>query len=292
VPDAGIDASRRPAADDVFLAAHFIEASLGRPVSLRDIAARSRWSLQYFHRVFRARVGLPVMDYVRRRRLTIAARRLIDSDASIIDLAFDAGFNSQAAFTRAFTRVYHRPPAAYRRHGRDVPWRSVSAIAAETLASLPGLGIASPHRVVRPALRVVGLERTLSAHERDSIPAIWRELERALQAQHVEPQLAYGVVRAVPRGSDGLLAYAAAVALDRRVTLARDLTVRSVPAGRYLVFPFLGPRKGLPPAIDFIYGTWIPGSGQQLRRAPMLEVYSAPFAKRDTFAVELWIPIA
>lgn len=231
------------------------------------------------------------MDYVRRRRLTIAARRLIDSDASVLELALDAGFNSQAAFTRAFTRVYRRPPAAYRRHGRDVPWRSVNAIAAATLASLPGLGIASPQRVVRPGLRVAGLEKTLGAHERNSIPGIWRELERVLRAEHVETQIAYGVVRAVPPESDGLLTYAATVALNRRVPVTHDLIVRWVPAGPYLVFPFLGPRKGLPPAVDFIYGTWIPGSGQRLRRAPMLEVYSAPFERPDILALELWIPI-
>jgi predicted transcriptional regulator YdeE len=159
------------------------------------------------------------------------------------------------------------------------------------LALLPGLGVASPRCGARPPIRVAGLETTLSAGERDNIPAIWRQLERVLRAKRVDAHVAYGIARAVPRGSDGLLTYLAAVAVDDRVTVTGDLMARRVPAGRYLGFPFRGPRKGLPRAIDFIYGTWIPGSGQLLRRAPMLEVYSAPFEMDATVAVELWIPI-
>jgi AraC family transcriptional regulator len=283
-----------PDEDGVLRAARFIEASIGRPISLRDIAAQSDWSTHHFHRLFRSRVGLPVMDYVRRRRLTIAASRLIESNATILDLALDAGFDSQAAFTRAFTRVFRRPPAAYRLHRRVVPWLSVSAISAATLALLPGLGVASPRCVVRPPIRLVGLEATLTAHQRESIPTMWRELRGVLRATHVDAGITYGMSSVVPCASDGLLTYAAAVAIEGGIGRREigDLITRRVPAGRYLVFPFRGPRQGLPTAIDFIYGTWIPGSGHRVRVAPTLEVYFGPFDTDRAGAIELWIPIA
>ena len=279
--------------DGVLQAARFIEARIGRPISLCDIAARSDWSTHHFHRKFRARVGLPVMDYVRRRRLTIAASRLIESDAPILELALDAGFNSQAAFTRAFTRVFRRSPAAYRLHGRAVPWLSVSAISAATLALLPGLGVESPLCVMRPAIRLAGLEATLTAPERESIPTLWRELVSVLHARQLDAQVAYGMSSVQPRVSDGLLTYTAAVAVETCVARRAkgDLITRRVPAGRYLVFPFRGPRRGLSPAIDFIYGTWIPGSGHRVRSAPTLEVYPGPIEMDRTAAVELWIPV-
>jgi AraC family transcriptional regulator len=280
--------------DGVLRAARYIEASIGRPISLGDIAARSDWSTHHFHRQFRARVGLPVMDYVRRRRLTIAAERLIESDTPILELALDAGFDSQAAFTRAFTRLFRRPPAAYRLHGRAVPWLSVSAITGATLALLPGLGVTSPRCVMHPPIQLAGLEVTLTAYERKSIPAMWRELASILRAKHVDVHVAYGVSSPVPRASDGLLTYGAAVAVDHGVArhVTGDLITGGIPAGRYLVFPFRGARAGLPPAIDFIYGTWIPGSGHLLRPAPTLEVYSRPFEMDRSGAIELWIPIA
>jgi AraC family transcriptional regulator len=287
-----LDSSRQPAEDGFLRAARFIEASIGRPISLRDVAARSAWSTCHFHRMFRARVGLPVMDYVRRRRLTRAATRLIESDVPVLEIALDAGFNSQAAFTRAFSRVYRRPPAAYRARGREVPWLSVSPITGSTLALLPGLGTTSPRCVVSPRLRLAGLEMTLTARERDAIPTMWRELAAVLRVNNLRASVGYGLSNPVPHVSDGLLRYAATVSVEGLGSLPGGLITRHVSAGRYLVFPFRGPRAGLPIAIDYLYGTWIPGSGHRLRRGSTLETYPSLLESAEVAAIELWIPIA
>jgi len=232
------------------------------------------------------------MDYVRRRRLTLAAKRLIESDVPVLEIALDAGFNSQAAFTRAFSRVYRRPPAAYRARRREAPWLSVSPITSSTLALLPGLGTTSPQCVVSPGLRLAGLEKTLTARERDAIPTLWRDLAAVLRANTLHASVGYGLSNPVPHVSDGLLTYAATVAVEGTGDLPAGLITRHVSAGRYLLFPFHGPLAGLPLAIDYLYGTWIPGSGHRLRRASTLEMYSSPFTCDESAAIELWIPIA
>lgn len=232
------------------------------------------------------------MDYVRRRRLTLAAKQLIESDVPVLEIALDAGFNSQAAFTRAFSRVYRRPPAAYRARGREVPWLSVSPITGGTLALLPGLGTTSPRFIVSPRLRLAGLEMTLTARERDAIPTMWREVTAVLRANNLRASVGYGLSNPVPHVSDGILTYAATVNVEGMGALPAGLITRHISAGRYLVFPFQGPRAGLPVAIDYLYGTWIPGSGYRLRRASTLEKYPSLFESDDVAAIELWIPIA
>jgi len=86
-----------------------IEGRLDEPLSLADIAGASGLSAFHFSRLFTALHGESVMAYVRRRRLARAARRLSDEEGvSLVELALESGFESQQAFTRAFTRLVSR----------------------------------------------------------------------------------------------------------------------------------------------------------------------------------------
>ena len=93
----------------------FIEANVGDPVSLDDVARASGMSRFHLARTFAALVGLPVVAYARGRRLTEAARRLADGAPDILAVALDAGYGSHEAFTRAFTSAYGMPPATWRK---------------------------------------------------------------------------------------------------------------------------------------------------------------------------------
>ena len=78
----------------------FIEDRLGERFEAGDVAAAAGLSPWHYARVFQALTGETVMGYVRKRRLTEAARRLADGDTvRLIELALDSGFESQAAFT-------------------------------------------------------------------------------------------------------------------------------------------------------------------------------------------------
>jgi AraC-like DNA-binding protein len=75
------------------------------------LAGFSRW---HFMHVFQAVVGLPVAEYVRRRRLSLAAEEL-EAGRSVVEAAFQWGYHSQSAFTRAFTRAFGVSPASHAR---------------------------------------------------------------------------------------------------------------------------------------------------------------------------------
>ncbi len=94
----------------------YIEDHLDGKIDLEMIAAAVHYSKYHLHRMFTETVGLTIHDYVQRRQLTEAAKMLVFSDKPIIEIALICGYESQQAFTAAFTAMYKASPAEYRNH--------------------------------------------------------------------------------------------------------------------------------------------------------------------------------
>lgn len=99
----------------------FIEKHLDEKLDLDTAANAAGYSKYHLHRMFTGTVGLTIHDYVQRRRLTEAARRLVFSDRPVIEIALLAGYESQQAFTAIFKSMYKQTPAEYRRNGTFYP---------------------------------------------------------------------------------------------------------------------------------------------------------------------------
>ena len=90
------------------------------PWTMEQLAATVGLSRSALGQRFKALIGLPPMQYLNRWRTSLAATQLRDSDASIIRVATDVGYQSEAAFNRAFKREFGLPPAAWRKR-RNAP---------------------------------------------------------------------------------------------------------------------------------------------------------------------------
>lgn len=93
----------------------FIEKHLTDKLQLHLIAEHTGYSRFHFQRIFRKIIGKSVAEYIRERRLTQSARKLVTTDYRIIDIAITYRFNSQESFTRAFKKVYDITPGDYRK---------------------------------------------------------------------------------------------------------------------------------------------------------------------------------
>lgn len=93
----------------------YIEKHIKDDISLEELSSICYYSTHHFHRVFQSIVGIPVNDYIRKRKLSIAAGEIIDSDKKIVDIAVEYGFNSHETFSRAFKRIFDITPNAYRK---------------------------------------------------------------------------------------------------------------------------------------------------------------------------------
>ncbi len=95
----------------------YIEEHLGEDLSLDRIAAALNYSKFYIARTFAEEAGCTIYKYIQGRRLTLAAERLVNTGEPIIEIAYEAHYNSQQAFTLAFGRLYQCTPQTYRKRG-------------------------------------------------------------------------------------------------------------------------------------------------------------------------------
>lgn len=99
----------------------YMEAHLTEKLDLDRIADAVHYSKYHLHRMFTEAVGLTPHDYLQRRQLTEAAKLLVFSDKSILDIALLAGYESRQAFTNVFTAMYKMPPSRYRENEKFYP---------------------------------------------------------------------------------------------------------------------------------------------------------------------------
>lgn len=95
----------------------YIESHLRQNVSLDDLAAVAGVSRFHLSRAFGHTTGIPVIRYLRQRRLSIAAEALAGGERDILDLALSLGYGSHEAFTRAFRDCFGTTPEQVRKQG-------------------------------------------------------------------------------------------------------------------------------------------------------------------------------
>ena len=101
----------------------FIEEHLTAEESLDldKIADMANYSKYHLHRMFSNIVGCTIHQYIQKRRLTEAARQLVYTNNSIIDISLNAGYETQQSFTLAFKRLYEESPQVYRKKQEFLP---------------------------------------------------------------------------------------------------------------------------------------------------------------------------
>lgn len=99
----------------------YIEEHIQEELSLDKIAAALNYSKFYIARTFAEQAGVTIYKYIQGRRLTLAAEKLARTKKPIVEIAYEAHYNSQQAFTLAFGRLYQCTPQTYRRNGIFYP---------------------------------------------------------------------------------------------------------------------------------------------------------------------------
>lgn len=99
----------------------YIENNLEKEIDLENIAKNAGYSKFHLNRIFSEETGYTIYKYLQLRRLTIAAEKLVETQKPIAQIAYEAGYDSQQAFSFAFKQIYVYPPKVYRDRGIFVP---------------------------------------------------------------------------------------------------------------------------------------------------------------------------
>lgn len=108
----------------------FIEDNIHKDLSCEDVARQAYMSSQHFQQLFSLLCGVTLGEYIRNRRLALAAEEIQSSEEKILDIALKYGYETPESFSRAFSRFHHISPTMVRRHGtiRSYPRISVQKI--------------------------------------------------------------------------------------------------------------------------------------------------------------------
>lgn len=102
----------------------YIEIHMDEELSLDKIADALSYSKFYLERIFAEETNCTVYKYIQGRRLTVAAQKLVETKRPIIEIAYEAQYNSQQAFTYAFNNLYQCTPKVFRSRGVFYPKQS------------------------------------------------------------------------------------------------------------------------------------------------------------------------
>jgi AraC family transcriptional regulator len=231
------------------------------------------------------------MSYVRDCRLQAAVLRLTgDAPPPLAELAFDCGYESQEAFTRAFTRRYGAPPGQFKREAlKQQPFRE--PVMSKTEASVVQL----PDLVRRGAFTVAGVRAVFDENNKSGIPGLWPRLIRCLPLTGQAGAVTYGVC-AMENKAEGRFSYMAGVEVTGDAPLPDGFERIALAAHSYAVFRLTLDGSALHPqmqsAMPKIWGDLLPKSGLKTVAAPDLEVYPADFEPmRKGSYVDMYIAV-
>ena len=246
----------------------YIYAHLDDDLSLETLAHVSGFSRYHWHRIYRAVRGETAAQTVRRLRLERAAAMLTETSWPVERIAWKAGFTGTDVFSRAFLRSYRTTPSRFRIGGRPA---SIDSLVTSCGSGLTSSVREAPGWMVRVEARF-GYRLAVSEH-RGSYMDIGRAFSRVrdrVGAGSLMVAIYADDPDAVPVAD---LRSAAGTVVDPGTESPHDLVERMVPAGRYAIMRYIGPYSSMHAAYLWLYGQWLPSSGEEPRDHPIIEEY-------------------
>ncbi len=258
-----------------------IEAHLNDPPTLTGLASTEGVSPFHLTRAFALTLGVAPMAYVRARRLTEAARALRSTDLKIVEIAFDAGYDSHEGFTRAFRDRFGCSPSHIRSH----PETPIALQEAISMPATTPLQVTARFETLKE-IRLRGRARRHTMETRHRIPQQWQEVAQEMGEAMAEVPC-YGACY----GFEGD-AFTYLVGINSDVPNdAPDLDELTLPAGEYAVFEHEGHISTISQTWAAIFETWMPSSGVAPGEGPEFELYSTEFDMTKSGGVSIWIPV-
>lgn len=270
----------------------YIEDHLLDELHMPTIARVAGYSESDIQKTFYALTGISIVEYVRRRRLSLAGFELQKGETSVLDVALKYGYTSPDSFTRAFRQMHGITPSAVKKGGHIL--KSYGKIT--FVLTIKGVNAMNYKIVKKDAMHIIGFKKWFST-ENDSqmkeIPKMWDSVTDEMRTKITGLSNNDGVVGLCADMYDGGFDYWIGCMSDKECP--SDLEEMVIPASSWAVFEILGPMRPLPNAMQDIwkriYSEWLPNSGFEHAMLPEIEYYSAGDMMAPDYKSEIWIPV-
>jgi len=272
-------------------AIRYIEEHLDGDIDYIEIARIACVSQYHFQRMFAFVTDITLSEYIRRRRLTLAAFDLRDSSNRIIDIAVKYGYASADAFSRAFQNLHGITPSKARENGTTLTTYPCITF---TL-SIKGVSAMNYRIEEKEGFTVVGIReftKTENSENSINIPKMWKKLPEETFAALAtlsdrEPGGVLGVCGDMYE--DGFDYWIAAATSK---PCPEGFESLSIPACTWAIFEATGSLPGaIQQLFTRIFTEWLPTSGFEHAPSPEIEVYSDGDNKNPEYKSYVWIPV-
>ena len=270
-------------------AINYIEEHLTEEIDYNQPAAIACCSTYHFQRMFAYMANVPLSEYIRRRRMSLAAVDLLSSEEKIVDVALKYGYTSPTAFNRAFKTIHGVAPSLVKEGGIEL--RAYPPISFKI--TITGVAEMNYRIEQKQAFRIIGTGQPLHKEIEKNfeiVPQIWQKAA----TDGTIPKLA-AMMDHQPMGLLGVSVcnnveewkYFIAVASTQDID--DSLTEYQVPASTWAIFSGSGTSQSIQDLERRIVTEWLPTSGYEYGNAPDIEVYL--HADPQNAQYEVWIPV-
>ena len=269
-------------------AINYMEEHLTEQVDYEELGRIAGCSSYHFQRMFSYMAGMPLSEYIRKRKMSLAAVDLQGGKIKIIDAAEKYGYSSPTAFNRAFQSIHGIAPSAIKTEGVSV--RSFPPITFKL--TVKGVEEMEYRIETKDTFRIVGVSVPLEKEIEKNfavIPSKWQEISMNGTLQKLT-----GMMNAEPMGVLGVSTcneeepwrYYIAVSSSKDREEWEEYTV---PAATWAIFSGSGTNQSIQELEQRIVTEWLPTSGYEYGSAPDIEVYLNPDPANAQY--EVWIPV-
>lgn len=269
----------------------YIEGNLDSTLHIEEIAKVACMSKFHFQRMFQMITGVSVAEYIRKRKLTLAAQELSHSKARVLDIALKYGYESPESFSKAFRKAHGISPVEVRRTGINI--KAFPKLSFQI--QLKGEQEMNYKIIQKDEFKVVGKGSKVSIGENNKeVPLFWEQSNNngwtkdlaaqagdmglmgiCLEHNHKQENMTYFI--GVEKNSEKII---------------QGCEERIIPSATWAVFEVVGP---MPHSIQNlwrrIFSEWFPSTGYEHGNAPEIEVYPDGDPNAEDYRSEIWVPI-
>lgn len=277
--------------ESISRAIEYIENNLTNDITIEDISNYAYISPFYFQKGFALLCGYSISEYIRNRRLTLAASDLLSTNERIIDIAIKYGYDSPDSFTKAFTRFHGSTPKSVRKGGNIKEFAPL-----KINVTLKG-GYTMEYKIVeKEAFKVVGLRDSFKYETAyQDVPKIWKKFFMKSAFNKINAK--YAVNIDTNMGCDSF-DYIVGDDYNSELKVPKDFEVIEIPKFTWIIFPCVGKSSiTIKETNKKIFKEWLPNSNDfEIAAGYNIEMYSDPKdyengVDDEKYYCEIWIPI-
>ncbi|MCK5128915.1 MAG: AraC family transcriptional regulator [Clostridiales bacterium] len=273
-------------------AVDYIENNYTSEIDFEKAAKLACCSTYHFRRMFSYIAGVTLSEYIRKRKMTLAALELQNTNSKVTDVSFKYGYDSPTAFNRAFKSIHGVSPKKAK--DESVVLKTYSPISFNI--QVTGATEMKYKIISKDAFRIIGYKKYFEFDVDENlkqVPKFWRKITLS---DKIPKLVAKNNI--VPIGLLGVSTCMYGTDFDYYIASASDMEIDSkmdeyiIPTATWAIFECVG---ALPDAMQEmqkrIITEWFPTSGYEYADAPDIELYYKGNQRTDDYKSEVWIPV-